>query len=216
MNKEAQQRIDELRKEKRGEIARNVMLIFTSTATLLMALVLWIVLSQWERETTVYVQEAQDTVKSACRAAEGEALSAEVQKNCQAAERNELPQQIQSAIDNPDPNDPEFQDPERQESEQQDQETQDQETQDPESQEPELPDTEMNDPDPDNPETQDEEIQDEEIQEGEIQDPEIQDPEEQGYPVCSAGYSQREFHWYGRDGVDNTGDEQDWLICIKD
>jgi hypothetical protein len=206
MNEEARQRIDELQKERRGGIFRNALLIVTSASTVVMAFVLWVFLNEKDRDVNVYVQEAQRTVRVACQAAEGEPLPAEVQQACNAAERNELPSVLQSVVDNPDPDDPEIQ-----ESERQDPEAQDPEIQDPEGQESEVPDSETNDPDPDDPETQEDEIQ-----EGEIQEPEIQDPEEQGAPICSPGYSRQEFHWYGRDGVDNTGDEQDWEICVKD
>ena len=205
MTEEARQRIDELQKQKRGVRLRNYLLIFTSTATMLMALVLWSVLARTDQAVNVYVQEAQKTVKVACKAAEGEPLPAEVQESCDAAKRNELPSVLQSVVDNPDPNDPEFQDPENQDSE-----TQEPEVQDQESQDPELPDGEVDDPENDDPE-----IQEEEVQEGEIQEPEIQEPEEQGAPVCPEGWTRMEFHWYGRDGQDNTGDEQDWLLCVR-
>lgn len=211
MTEEARQRIEELQKNKRGIIFRNTLLFFTSMTTLLMAMVLYFVLGDIERETNVYVQEAQETVKGACRAAQGEVLPANIEEGCEAARRGELPQQLQSIVDNPDPNDPEFQDEERQEGESQEPEVQDPETQDPESQDPEAPDTEENDPEVDDPE-----IQEEENQEGEIQEPEIQEPEEQGAPVCATGYTQKTFHYFGPDGVDNTGDEQDWLLCVKD
>lgn len=211
MTDEARQRIDELQKERRGALWRNSLLIFTSTATVLLALVLFTVLRQQDQEINVYVEEAQKTVKVACEAAEGQPLPADVRASCEAAKRNELPSAIQSVVDNPDPDDPE-----QQESEDQEPENQEPEIQDPENQETEIPDTETDDPENDNPELDDPELQEEELQEGEIQDPEIQEPEEQGAPVCRAGWTEMEFHWYGRDGVDNTGDEQDWLICVKD
>jgi hypothetical protein len=211
MTEEARQRIDELHRQQRGILLRNYLLIFTSTATILMALVLWAVSARNNQALTVYVQEAQSTVNAACQAAEGRTLPASVQQSCEAAQRNELPQVLESAVNDPDPDDPEYQDQERQEAELQDSETQDPEVQDQETQEPESPDNEIDDPDPDDPE-----IQEDEVQEGEIQEPEIQDPEQQGAPVCPSGYSQKTFHYFGPDGVDNTGDEQDWLLCVKD
>lgn len=205
MTEEARQRIDELRKERRGILVRNYLLIGTSTATLLMALVLFTTLARQDEALVVYVQEAQKTVKVACEAAEGEPLPADVQRSCNAAKRNEFPKVLDSVVDNPDPNDPEIQDSEKQESE----------TQDPEVQDPESPDGEVDDPDPDDPETQDEETQEEEVQESEIQEPEIQEPEEQNSPVCPTGYSQKTFHYFGPDGQDGTGDEQEWLLCVR-
>lgn len=216
MTEDARQRIEELQKKRRGEFVRNALLIFTSVSTAVMALVLFFVLSQFKAATTVYVEEAQSAVKGACTAAEGRPLPEEVRKNCDAAERNELPQELQSAVDNPDPDDPENQDPELQDSEIQNSEIQESESQDPEIQDPENQDqesqeSEINDPDPDDPETQDEEVQ-----EGEIQESEVQDPEEQNAPACPSGYSQKTFRYYGPDGINNTGDEQDWLLCVKD
>jgi hypothetical protein len=205
MNEEARQRLNELRKERRGDLARNAFAISSGITTVIMALVLYFVVDGLEKDTAAYVQTAQQTVKGACQAAEGNPLPATVQRDCQAAGRNELPQVLQSVVDNPDPDDPENQDSEIQESEVQDSETQDPEVQDTEGQDPEAEESEIQDP----------ELQEEEVQEPEIQEPEIQDPEEQGAPVCPAGYERGPYHWFGPDGVDNTGDEEDWLVCKK-
>jgi hypothetical protein len=215
MSEETGQAIERLHKRKRGEVWRNSLLVFTSTATVLMALVLWAFLARDQRAINVYVQEAQETMRVACEAAKDKQLPDEVQRNCEAAKRNELPQVLQSVVDNPDPDDPESQDPERQERESQEPEAQDSELQETELQEPEVQEGEIDDPDPDDPEDQESEVQ-----EGEIQEPEIQEPEEQNSPVCSAGYSQKVFQYYGKNGVDEPGDpggdDQYWLICVKD
>lgn len=206
MTEEARQRLQELRKERRGDLARNALTIASCTSTVVMAIVLWFVTSNLERNTDTYVQAAQNTVKDLCVVAEkNEPLPADSKKDCDAAKRNELPQALQSVVDNPDPNDPE-----RQDSEYQDPENQDPEVQDSETQDPEIQDPENQDPESDEMENQEDEVQDEEIQESEIQE-----PEEQNAPVCPPGYSQQPFHYFGPDGVDNTGDEEDWLLCKK-
>lgn len=128
---------------------------------------------------------------------------------------------VPAPVDDIDPNDPEIQDDERQDPEIQDGEVQDPDINDPDPNDPEAQDgevddpenqqDEINDPDPDDPETQDPENQDEEIQE-----PEIQEPEEQDAPVCSPGYTRREFVYYGQDGLPDTADDQTWELCVKD
>lgn len=34
-------------------------------------------------------------------------------------------------------------------------------------------------------------------------------------PNCPDGYIQSPFHYFGPDGLDGTGDEEDWLLCKK-
>lgn len=213
MTEEARQRIEELHKDKRGVLLRNYLLIFTSTATLLMALVLWSVLSEQGKAITVYVEEAQETVKVACKAAEGEPLPADVQQSCDAAERNEFPSVLQSVVEGPQ-GDPGATGPRGPSG-------------------PTGPTGSTGPPGPTGP------IGPEgssgadgtdgaagaDGAQGEIgptgpQGPEgpqgPQGPQGPSGTSCPGGYSLREFHWYGRDGVDGTGDEQDWLICVKD
>jgi len=180
-----------------------------------MALVLWAFLARDQRAINVYVQEAQQTMKAACEAAGNTRLPNDVRQNCEAAKRNELPEVLQSVVDNPDPNDPELQDPEKQDRETQESESQDPEVQETELQEGEIQESEIDDPDPDDPEEQESEVQ-----EGEIQEPEVQEPEQQNSPACPTGYSQKVFQYYGPNGVDEPGDpggdDQYWLICVRD
>lgn len=150
-------------------------------------------------------EEQRDAVRA------GEILADQLRDSGQTP-RVEIP----SPVDDIDPNDPEIQDEEQQEGERQDHEVQDPDFNDPEIQDPEQQDEEnqqdeVNDPDPDDPEIQDPETQDEEIQESEIQEPENQEA-----PVCPEGYSQQPFRYFGPDGIDNTGDEQDWILCVRD
>lgn len=213
MTEEAGQRIAELRKEKRGALARNILLVFTSTATVLLALVLFAVLRQQDRDINVYVEEAQKTVKVACEAAEGEPLPADVQANCEAAKRNELPKVIQSVVEGPqgDPGETGPRGPAGPTG-------------------PTGPSGPAGPTGPTGPtglpgSNGTDGAAGADGAQGEVgpagpqgpaglQGP--QGPQGQAGPSCPSGYTLQEFHWYGRDMVDGTGDEQDWLICVKD
>lgn len=101
MSEEVNQRITQLRKGRRGELVRGFLLIGSCLSTVIMALVLWVVLGNLRSETTVLIEEAQDTVNSACDAADKNKLSDSVKADCEAAERNELPQVLQSVVEGP-------------------------------------------------------------------------------------------------------------------
>lgn len=206
MTEEARQRIQELQKEKKGQLFRNTLLIFTSVSTVLMALVLLFVTSRLQAETTVFVEEAQKTVKGACAAAEGQVLPTDVRQGCEAAQQNKLPEVLQSVVDEPDPDDPEVQDSE---------------TQDPEIQDSEVQDSEVDDPPVPGPTgaqgiagTNGENGKNGE--DGAIGPTGPTGPQGPPGPNCPENYVLTNFHYFGPDGVDNTGDEQEWLICIKD
>jgi hypothetical protein len=209
MTEEAEERIAELRRAKRGELLRGLLMVASCLATIIMAAVLWLVVSQIKENTKVYVQEAQDTIKSACRAADDKSLPADLRSDCAAAEENRLPEVLQSVVDEPDPNDPERQDPEIQDSE----------TQDPEIQDPEQDDSPV--PGPTGPAgpTGAKGIQGEPGENGKNGEPGVAGPAgPQGPPgpSCPPGYTLQPFHYFGPDGADNTGDEQEWQICIRD
>lgn len=211
MTEEATQRINEIKAKRRGDLARNIVLIASCLSSAFMAGIVGLVVTQERQVAGEYVVAAQKTVKTVCKAADEKALSANAKRDCQAAEENRLPQELLRVVDNPDPNDPEFQDSESQEPEQQESESQD-----PEVQDPEVPDAETNDPDPvDDTDLNDPEVDDPEVQDAEVQDPEVQEPEEQNAPVCPDGYARAPFHYFGPDGIDNTGDEEDWIVCKK-
>jgi hypothetical protein len=216
MTEEAKQRIDDLQKEKRGALLRNALLIFTSISTVLMALVLYFVVSQIKSDTTVYVQEAQNTVKTACDAAEDQAaLPVDVKRDCEAAQNNELPQQLQSVVEGPPgaagatgregPEGP---------------------------QGPKGDKGDKGDPGEVGPAgaAGSAGLPGEAGAQGAQGDPGVagtqgesgpagpqgqQGPQGLPGPTCPEGYALSSFHYFGPDGVDNTGDEQDWMICIK-
>jgi hypothetical protein len=214
MNEEAEKRIDDIRRERRGNLARNAFAISSGLTTILMAIVLWFVVDGILSQATAYVQTAQQTVKGACKAAEGQPLPQDVSRDCQAAERNELPQVLQSVVDNPDPDDPENQDSENQDSENQESEVQDSETQDPEIQDTEAQDPELDDQPVPGP-TGAEGPMGPTGPEGPTGATGPPGPAGPAGPQCSPGYAPGPFHYFGPDGVDNTGDEEDWLICKK-
>jgi hypothetical protein len=35
-------------------------------------------------------------------------------------------------------------------------------------------------------------------------------------PACPVGYTAQPFHYFGADGIDNTGDEEEWFLCKED
>lgn len=222
MNDEARQTIEGLRKVRRGALIRNSLLIFTSVSTLLMALVLYSVLGKQDDAINVYVQEAQSTIKATCKAAEGEALPVNVKENCEAAKRDELPPVLQSVVAGPrgdtgatgatgasgssgvtgptgqagptGPTGPPG----------------------PTGEVGPIGPTGAQGPPGNNGEngTQGEA--------GTAGSPGTNgSPGEKGEkgdpgPTCPEGYTLSNFHYYGPDQLDNTGDEQEWLICVKD
>src|ERR1044072_2945732 len=101
MNEEADRRIEELRKEKRGALTRHTILILSGCLNAILALVLFFALNQDRAATSVYIQEAQQTVRVACDAADQAKLKEGTQERCRAAQRNELPQQLQSVVAGP-------------------------------------------------------------------------------------------------------------------
>jgi hypothetical protein len=221
MTEEARQRIEELRKQQRGVVLRNVLLIFTSIATVLMAIVLFATIKQNQEAVNVYVQEAQKTVKTACEAAEGEALPADVRANCKAAKEDKLPQALQSVVAGP-----------------QGEQGASGETGPAGPAGPIGPTGPTGPPGPQGPEgapgllgpagppgdpgqTGPQGPQGEPGPAG-VGEPGPQGPQGEVGPMgpagpsCPTGYHQEAFHYTGPDMVDNTGDEQDWLICVKD
>lgn len=225
MTEEARQRIDELRREKKGALLRNTLLIFTSVSTVVMTLVLWFVVAQLKSDATVYVQEAQKTVKTACNAAEDQgALPAAVKEDCVAAQRNELPQQLQSVVQGPqgvtgstgnrgeqgqkgdkgDKGDPGEQGPVG----------------------PAGPVGQDGVPGLLGPtgDTGAQGSQGDPGTSGPQGEPGVAGPAgpqgPQGIPgqpgpTCPDGYAPGTYHYLGSDGIDNTGDEQEWIICVK-
>lgn len=101
MTEEAHERIEELRRERRHRVFRDVLLIFTSTSAALLAVVLWFVIRNIGSDTAVYIQEAQGTLKATCESTDLATLSTKDRGNCEAAKRNELPQQLQSVVAGP-------------------------------------------------------------------------------------------------------------------
>lgn len=221
MTEEARERIVQLQKDKKGQILRNTLLIFTSISTVLMAVVLWFVTSRLQDETTVYVREAQNTVKSACAAAEGQALSADVKADCAAAQRNELPQQLQSAIQGPqgatgvsgergpkgdrgdkgDKGDKGDVGPTGLTG--------------PEGASGLLGPTGSTGPQGIQGPQGDAGPAGPQGEPGIAGPTGLQGPQGPAGPNCPEGYGPQQFHYLGPDGIDNTGDEQEWLICIK-
>lgn len=211
MNEEVQQEIDKLRKRKRGEVTR----ISISTGGCVLAVLLAMVMfTQWQSDkkaVTVYVQEAQQTLKITCDAAQG-TLPTAVAQQCEAAKRNQLPQQLQSVVDNPDPNDPEIQN-----SETQDPEIQNSEIQDPEIQNSPIPGPTGAEGIAGQPGVDGQPGKDgTNGKDGVDGPPGATGPTGPAGPNCPDGYTLKDFHYWGPDGIDNTGDEQEWKICIKD
>lgn len=101
MTEESKRRIEELHKERRGQLIRSSLTIVSCMTTVIMAVVLWAVVSQIKTDTTVVVEEAQQTLRETCDAANQAELSTNVKENCAAAHRNELPETLQSVIQGP-------------------------------------------------------------------------------------------------------------------
>lgn len=215
---EAGQRLEQIEKQKRGVLARNILIIGSCVSNMLMALVLIAVLNQRDAETGAYVQAAQETVKDACEAVENEAnLPAHAQQNCQAAKENKLPEQLLKVVEGP-------RGPEGEEG----------------SAGPTGPTGPQGPIGPTGP-TGPTGPQGEEGAEGvpgmlgqagpagpqgEVGPAGPAGPEgpqgpagPQGPPgpigACPDGYARAPFHYFGPDGIDNTGDEEDWLVCKK-
>lgn len=203
---EAESYLKRKREQKFSQSFFNSLMLVGFTATAVAIVLLFVSRDETRAETTVILERVQSSLKVACDAAEGQPLPATARSDCAAANENKLPEKLQEDVDDPERQDAEDQDAEVQDPETQDSEVQDPEVQDSEAQEPELPDEETNDPDPDDPE----------VQEPEVQEPEIQDPEEQNAPICEPGYHRSEFVWSGPDGQPDTGDEDTWLLCVKD
>ena len=206
MSDDIAEEVTKIRRARRGQSFLNTTMM-VAIGALSVAVVMLFVQNEDTKDNAVSViNQAEQSLKSTCPLVDTAQLPKTAQDDCAAAERNELTERVAEVIDEPDPNDPEFQD----------REIQDPEIQDPESQDPEAPDTEENDPDAvDDPDPDDPEINDPDPDDPEIQDEEIQDPEEQNAPVCPDGYAQSPFHYFGPDGADNTGDEEDWILCKK-
>jgi hypothetical protein len=222
MTEEARKRIDELHREKKGALLRNALLVLSSVATVVMALALWFVVAQLKSDATVYVQEAQKTVKTACDAAEDQtALPASVKEDCVAAQRNELPQQLQSVVEGPQGATGSTGDRGEQGLKG--------DKGDPGEQGPTGPTG------PVGPIGQDgvpgllgptgdagsQGVQGDPGVSGPQGEPGIagpqgpQGPQGPPGPTCPDSYAPGTYHYLGSDGLDNTGDEQDWLICVK-
>jgi hypothetical protein len=219
MTEEARQRIEELHKERKGEIVRNTLLVFTSVTTVLMAVVLWFVTARLQDETTVYVQEAQNTVKSACAAVEGQALPADVREDCEAAQQNKLPEVIQSVVKGPagrtgDTGEPGPKGDKGEKGDKGDKgDSGESGLTGPEGAPGLLgptgdvgPQGPQGDSGPAGPQGEP----------GESGPMGPQGPQGPAGPNCPESYVLSPFHFLGQDGVDNTGDEQEWLICIKE
>jgi hypothetical protein len=213
MTEEARQRIQELQKEKRGVLIRNYLLIFTSVATALMALVIVFTLNRNDAAINVYVQEAQRTIKTACQAAEGEALPADVQANCNAAKRNEVPPVLQSVVAGP-PGDTGATGPRGPQGPTGPTGPQGPTgpTGLPGANGTEGPTGAAGEPGDQGPEG----VQGQAGPQGPQGPQGPEGPQGPSGPSCPTGYHLSPFHYYGPDGVDNTGDEQEWIICVKD
>jgi hypothetical protein len=213
MTEEARQRIEQLGKDRHRTLLFQSLLVFTSMTTLLLAVVLWYTLSRNDEAVSVYVQEAQRTVKTACEAAEGQQLPTDVQASCNAAKRDELPKVISSIVAGPaGATGATGSSGER----------------GPKGDKGDKGDTGPTGPTgpigptgaagangadgaPGADGSQG--------AQGEVGPQGPQGPQgAQGAPgpSCAEGYTLKTFHYYGQDGIDNTGDEQDWLICVKD
>jgi len=206
MSEEVEEKVREIRKNRTSQTFVNSFLL-VGLLCFGFAMVLFYVDTKDDKQAVkVVLTEAQDALKVTCDIAEKQqALPANTRGTCTVAQRNELPQRVAEAIDDPDPNDPDPNDPEVQDLDPNDPEVQESEIQD-----PEIADPEMNDPEADDPE-----IQDEEVQEPEVQEPEIQEPEEQNYPVCPAGFTQEPFVYDPTPDTPDSGDERVWILCME-
>jgi hypothetical protein len=207
MTEEARQRIEDLGKERRRALRLQSLLIFTSISTVLLAVVLWAVLSRNDEAINVYVQESQKTVKAACEAAEGQQLPTDVQASCNAAKRDELPKVISSIVAGPTGA-----------------------TGATGSSGERGPKGDKGDTGPTGPAGPTGPTgaagangadgapgaDGSQGAQGEVGPQGPQGAQGAPGPSCAEGYTLKTFHYYGQDGIDNTGDEQDWLICVKD
>lgn len=219
MTEEAKERIKELRRERLGGLTRNLLTVLSCIATAVMALVLWGVVKEQDAATTVVVQEAQKTLKVTCEGVNIAALSASDQQNCAAAQRNELPEQLKSVVEGP----PGARGPEGPKGDKGDPGPKGDKGDtglpgtigaagSPGLIGPEGPAGEpgqagaTGQAGPAGPQGE----------QGERGPQGVEGPQGPPGPTCPDGYSQQAFHFLGPDAIDNTGDEEDWVICKKD
>lgn len=215
MTGETEVQLGKIRRDRMRQTFFNSSLLVGVVALAVAVTILYVKGREDGNTTYVVVEEAQQALRVACKVADDKQLPPEVRQKCREADRGELTDRVAQVIDNPDPNDPDPNDPEIQDPEIQNSETQDPETQNPEAQDPEVDDTPV--PGPTGPAGPEGQAGTDGTDGANGADGATgpMGPQGPAGPTCPDGYVLAPFHYFGPDSVDNTGDEEDWLVCKK-